>query len=182
LNYATAIGAGATVHASDLIVLGRNTGQDAVWIWGETLLLGELTLNDFADGGGTTPVCYGGFNNNVIARCSSSIRYKENVENYTRGLDLITKLRPVSYDWKSTGKRDVGFIAEEVNEIEPLLNIFEQNGQIEGVKYAHITTALVNAVKEQQAQIKQQQAQIDALKALVCVANPGAAACQPDRK
>ena len=182
LNYATAIGAGATVHASNLIVLGRSNQQDAVWIWGETILLGELQLNDFANGGGSTPVCYGGQNNNVIARCSSSIRYKENVENYTRGLDLITKLRPVTYDWKSTGKRDVGFIAEEVNEIEPLLNIYEQNGQIEGVKYAQITTALVNAVKEQQEQIQRQQAQIEALKGLVCAANPGALPCQPVRK
>jgi hypothetical protein len=51
-------------------------------------------------------------------------------------------------------------------------------GQIEGVKYAQVTTALVNAVKEQQEQIRRQQAQIEALKALVCAANQGAAGCQ----
>jgi hypothetical protein len=56
------------------------------------------------------------------------------------------------------------------------------DGQIEGVKYAQITTALVNAVKEQQEQIQRQQAQIEALKALVCAANPDAAVCQPIRK
>ena len=63
---------------------------------------------------------------------------------------------------------------------------------IEGVKYDQLTVVLINAVKEQQAQIKtqaeqiaaqqatlkQQQQQLDVLKKLVCQANPQAAACQ----
>jgi hypothetical protein len=185
LNYATAIGAGAVVHASDLIVLGRNGGQDTLWIWGNTYNFGKIKLGPSASGGGSQHVCIGtdsDIGSGVLSVCSSSIRYKTNVENFTRGLDLITKLRPVSYDWKSTGKRDVGFIAEEVNQVEPLLNDYSSNGVIEGVKYAQITTALVNAVKEQQEQLQRQQAQIEALKALVCAVNPDAAVCQTVQK
>ncbi len=52
---------------------------------------------------------------------------------------------------------DVGFVAEEVNSVEPLLSTYNKEGKIEGVKYAQITTALVNAVKEQQTQIEAQQ-------------------------
>ncbi|HLM60304.1 MAG TPA: tail fiber domain-containing protein, partial [Pyrinomonadaceae bacterium] len=185
LNYATAIGAGAVVHGSDLIVLGRNGGQDTLWVWGNTINFGKIKLGDSASGGGSQHVCIGTdseIGSGVLSLCSSSIRYKTNVVNFTRGLDLITRLRPVSFDWKSNGQRDVGFIAEEVNQIEPLLNEYKPNGEIEGVKYAQITTALVNAVKEQQEQIQQQQTQIEALKALVCAANPGAAICQPVRK
>ena len=86
---------------------------------------------------------------------------------------------------------DVGFVAEEVNAVEPLLTVYNDKGEIEGVKYAQVTTALVNAVKEQQTQIekqneqiekqneqlRQQQAQIDALKALVCQSNTNAPVC-----
>jgi hypothetical protein len=133
----------------------------------------------------------------VLATCSSSLRYKTNVENFNGGLELVKRLRPVTFNWKADGTRDVGFIAEEVNQVEPLFNNYNPNGEIEGVKYAQITTALVNSVKEQQAQIeqqtaenqklqeqlKQQQAQIDALKALVCQSNPTAGVCAaPEKK
>jgi Tfp pilus assembly protein FimV len=108
-------------------------------------------------------------------------------------LELISKLRPVTYEWKEDGQSDVGFIAEEVNAAEPLLSVYNSAGKVEGVKYAQITTALVNSVKEQQAQIdaqtaenqklqeqiKQQQAELDALKAIICAANPGAGVCRP---
>ena len=181
LQFATAIGAGATVTESNQIVLGRSDGSDRVDIqgdavvWKRLFVVGKVQIGDLS-GGGTTNLCYAGSGNN-LAICSSSIRYKENVENYTRGLDLITRLRPVTFDWKQTGERDLGFIAEEVSAVEPLLGV-RMKGQIEGVKYAQVTTALVNAVREQQAQIRRQQEQIDALKALVCAQNPAAAVCQ----
>ena len=56
--------------------------------------------------------------------------------------------------------RDVGFAAEEVECVEPLLVTYNPKGEIEGVKYGQLTTVLVNAVKEQQAQIENQQKQI----------------------
>jgi hypothetical protein len=177
LQFATAIGAGAVVDASNLIVLGRDQGQDAVWTWGKTVAFGGLTLGTM-QAGASFALCGGGGSGTSIGFCSSSIRYKENIENYTRGLDLISKLRPVTFNWKSSGQRDLGFVAEEVGEVEPLLNVV-YNGRIEGVKYAQITTALVNAVKEQQDQIRQLQTQIDTLKSLICQSNPSAAVvCQ----
>ena len=87
---------------------------------------------------------------------------------------------------------DVGFAAEEVNEVEPLLTTTNDRGEIEGVKYAQVTTVLVNAVNEQQTQIEKQNAQIEAqqkqileqqtvidnLKKFVCQQNPQAAFCR----
>ena len=66
-------------------------------------------------------------------------------------------LRPVSFDWKSDGEPDVGFIAEEVDEVEPLFSTHNDKGKAVGVKYEKIPVVLINAVKEQQAQIEQQQ-------------------------
>jgi hypothetical protein len=125
--------------------------------------------------------------------CSSSIRYKQDVETYTGGLDVLNRLRPVTFRWKGDGVKDLGFIAEEVNAVEPLLSTFNQKGEIQGVKYETVSTVLVNSVKEQQAQIEVQtaenqklqeqvkllQTEIDQLKAVVCAASPNALACRP---
>lgn len=109
--------------------------------------------------------------------CSSSRRYKTDIVDYTHGLDLLTKLRPVTFKWRSNNKEDIGFIAEEVSDIEPLLAFKNKSDEIEGVNYGQISTILVNAVKQQQEQIDAQAKQIDQLMKLVCVANPSAEAC-----
>lgn len=85
---------------------------------------------------------------------------------------LIKRLRPIRFSWKQDGMRDVGFVAEEVAAVEPLLVTYNDKGQIEGVKYDLITAALVNA-------IKQQQQQIDLLKKIVCAEHPDAEICKP---
>ena len=59
--------------------------------------------------------------------------------------------------------RDVGFAAEEVEKVEPLLASYSDKGEVEGVKYAQVTTVLVNAVNEQQTQIESQQEQVQKL-------------------
>ena len=115
----------------------------------------------------------------------SSIRYKENINNFPHGLDLIRRLRPVSFNWKEGGMADMGLIAEEVAKEEPLLASYDEKGEVEGVKYDRVGVVLINAVKEQQAQIEKQQKliesqqqQIDSLKKLVCATNPAAAICK----
>ena len=112
------------------------------------------------DAGGSTPICRNP-NGNFLATCGSSLRYKSNVHAFIGGLSLINRLRPVSFDWKSNGMHDVGLVAEEVAAIEPLLTTTNAKGEVEGVKYDRVGVVLVNAVKEQQAQIESQQKQID---------------------
>jgi hypothetical protein len=80
---------------------------------------------------------------------------------------------------------DMGLVAEEVAEVEPLLTSTNAKGEVEGVKYDRVGVALVNAVKEQQAQfeaqarqIDQQRAEINALKALICRRNTKVAICR----
>ena len=101
----------------------------------------------------------------MLALCSSSRRYKDNILPFDGGLELVKRFRPVTFDWKERGEHDLGLIAEEVAEIEPLLVTHNRDGEIEGVKYDQVTMALINAVKEQQAQIQQQQRQIETLHA-----------------
>jgi hypothetical protein len=122
-----------------------------------------------------------------ISACSSSLRYKTNVTPFHGGLSLIDRLRPIAFDWKTNGEADLGLAAEEVAEVEPLLVIHNESGEVEGVKYDRINVLLINAIKEQQAQITRQQQEIDtlirrqsdleALRALICGDHRTAAVC-----
>jgi len=116
--------------------------------------------------GGITPICsiLVGPNDayRMPSKCSSSRRFKTSIMPFAAGLSLLNRLRPVMFNWKSDLSADIGFIAEEVAEVEPLLATTDQ-GKIEGVKYDRISVVLVNAVKEQQAQIEKLQKQVEAL-------------------
>ena len=167
LSFATAIGAGALVFTSNAIVLGRNAD--------DVFIPGTLVLNNLG-AAGATQLCRNG--SGVVATCSSSARYKRNVSSFASGLDLIKRLRPVSFDWKDGGMHDLGLVAEEVAAVEPLLTTTNGKGEVEGVKYDRIGVVLVNAVKEQQQIIERQQKQIDALTKLVCTSNREADVCK----
>jgi hypothetical protein len=134
--------------------------------------------------GGSTPICRDD-GTLYLGNCSSSLRYKTNLAPFSSGLSFIRQLRPISFDWKSTGRRDIGFGAEDVAKINPLFVTYNEAGQVEGVKYDRFSTVFVNAFKEQQTQIDQQQDQIrkqqteiDELKKLVCADHPNAEVCK----
>jgi Chaperone of endosialidase len=120
---------------------------------------GFLKLNN-VDAGGQLQLCLGPTNR--ISFCSSSLRYKTALKDFKGGLNVVNRLRPITFDWKEGGMHDLGFGAEDVAAVEPLLVTRNDKGQVEGVKYDRISAVLVNAVKEQQEQIKQQREQIDA--------------------
>lgn len=159
-SFATAIGAGSVATESDSVTLGRPA--DIVYIPG-FLRLVQL------GGAGATAVCRN--NANTLGTCSSSLRYKTNIGGFNFGLNLIKRLRPITFDWKDGGMHDLGLGAEDVAAIEPLLVTYNSKGEVEGVKYDRIGVVLINAIKEQQAQI-------EALKKLVCVANKDADVCK----
>ena len=85
----------------------------------------------------------------------SSIRYKTNVTPIKNSLKLIESLNGVNFDWKDGRKyNDIGFIAEEVNEIIPQVVTKNENGTVESLDYTRIVSVLVEAVKELSAEVK----------------------------
>jgi hypothetical protein len=128
------------------------------------------------DTGGSTPLCWN--NATAVATCSSSLRYKTDVHPFVGGLDIVSRLRPIAFNWKQDGLPDVGLGAEDVEQVQPLLTFRNDKGEIEGVKYNQLSAVFVNAIKDQQAQIERQHAQIEALKTLVCRLQPDADACR----
>jgi hypothetical protein len=118
---------------------------------------GFLRLNN-VDAGGQLQLCLGPANH--ISFCSSSLRYKTAMKDFKRGLNVVNRLRPITFDWKDGGMHDLGFGAEDVAAVEPLLVTRNEKGEVEGVKYDRISAVLVNAVQEQQAEINEQRTQI----------------------
>ncbi len=181
LTNATAIGTGVVVSTSNTMVLGTNT--IAVQVPG-TLKVSTL------GSAGTTTLCRNA--SQLIATCSSSLRYKEQIKPFSAGLELINRLRPITFSWKESHDRDLGLGAEDVASIEPLLVTYNDKGEVEGVKYDRIAVVMVNAIKEQQTQLEQQQDKvkqqqdqiaqqqilIEGLKKLVCQDHPDAEVCK----
>jgi len=117
---------------------------------------GEIQVDTLASASATA-LC---INSNVISSCSSSIRYKENVHDLDMGLNELMRMRPVAFKWKNREENDLGFIAEDMHDINPLLDTY-RDGKIEGVKYGQLSAVIVNAVKEQQREIEALQRTID---------------------
>lgn len=121
---------------------------------------GKLKIIDLASVG-ATPLCQTG---NIVATCSSSSRYKEAIEPLPMGLKTVERLKPVTFKWKERDELDLGFVAEQVAEIDPLLAIYNADGEIQGVKYRQLTAVLVNAVQEQQKRFAEQEEEIASLR------------------
>lgn len=130
---------------------------------------GKAFITDVT-GSGTVDLCQNS-SSGEIGTCSSSEKFKDGVSDLEMGLETVMSLRPVSYKWKDDGMEDIGFVAEEAAEVNPLLVIRNPKGEVHGVRYRQYTAVLTNA-------IKQQQEQIEALKKLVCKDNPDAPVCQ----
>ena len=129
--------------------------------------IGVFHLNGFPLGAtGVGPLCR--TLSNAITMCessSSSLRYKTDIEPFRAGMDLINRLNPIAFTRNDSGRRSIGLAAEEVDAVESRLAFRNENDEPEGVKYELLSVALVNAVKEQDAQLQQQQRLIEQLQA-----------------
>jgi hypothetical protein len=132
-----------------------------------------LTVNGTADkpGGGS----WGTF---------SDERLKNIKGRFTSGLKAVMQLQSLRYEYKPNNplsiKSDgehVGFSAQAVQKIIPEAVTTNDKGYLL-VNNDPIMWTMLNAIKEQQAQIEQQKQEIDALKKLVCSMNASADICK----
>lgn len=94
----------------------------------------------------------------VVAFVSSDKRYKDNILNISNPLDKLSKINGVSFNWneishKETGKKDIGVIAQEIEEVLPEIVETRDNGY-KAVDYPKLTALLIEAVKELSNKVK----------------------------
>jgi Chaperone of endosialidase len=87
----------------------------------------------------------------VIAGSDREI--KDNIQTLDNALEKTLSLRGVSFNYKKSGRPNIGLIAQEVQEIVPeVVSVNESTGFL-GIGYGALVGLLVEAIKEQQAQI-----------------------------
>ena len=69
-------------------------------------------------------------------------------------------MRGVSFDWLENGGSEIGVIAQEVEDVLPDVVNTNEDG-IKSVKYGNMVGLLIEAIKEQQAQIDELKVQIN---------------------
>lgn len=89
----------------------------------------------------------------------SDARLKKDVSTLSDALEKILGLRGVSFTLKSTGKKSVGLIAQEVEKVYPELVTTVPDGY-KSVEYGNLVAPLIEAVKAQQRHIEALEARI----------------------
>lgn len=103
--------------------------------------------------------------NGDLRSSSSSLRYKHDVEELEKGLNEVMQLRPVSFKFNGEARTNMGFIAEEVDELGLSdVMLYNEEKQPEGVIYANMVALLTKAIQEQQAQIEDLKNEVNLLK------------------
>jgi hypothetical protein len=77
----------------------------------------------------------------------SDARQKHNITDLIYGLDTISKLHPVSFDYNRNNEHTIGFLAQEVKDIIPEA-VFGSEEKGYGMSYQVLTPALVKAIQE----------------------------------
>ena len=93
----------------------------------------------------------------------SDLRLKENISDLDNSLELIKKMKPVTYNYKESYSKDnstqTGFIAQDLKELlknkKYIDGIVKQGNEYMSVAYQNIIPLLVKSIQEQQAQIEE---------------------------
>lgn len=100
-----------------------------------------------------------------LGTVSSSIRYKENIEQMNSYSSPVMDLNPVTFTYKEgLGKVCSGLIAEEVEDIFPDLVAYNDEGEPESVKYHELPVLLLNEIQKMNSHIRRLEDEIKTLK------------------
>jgi len=136
-------------------VIGAVGGAPEIGVTGDVNVSGTVTASVIT---GTTTCC------------SSDGRLKKDIEALSGCLSKVQRLQGVSYGWRSSefpqrqfsDRRQVGLIAQDVEQVLPEGVQTDAEGY-KALEYGKLTAVLIEAVKEQQAQIESLKAQVEQL-------------------
>ena len=101
--------------------------------------------------------------NTTSYNTSSDARLK-NVLGEAKGLEIINQLNPVHFEWKKSGIKQDGLIAQEVEPIVPNAVVHNEESDVYSMDYSKLVSPLIKAIQEQQEQIDALQSEINLLK------------------
>jgi hypothetical protein len=97
--------------------------------------------------------------NGYLYRSTSSLKYKTDVKDYTKGLNEVLQLRPVFYKGKGENDGDkqyAGLIAEDVHELGLTEFVqYAEDGTPDALAYQNMIALLTKAIQELSAQVNE---------------------------
>ena len=91
---------------------------------------------------------------NAITQSSDS-RYKTDIVPLSNSLFTVNQLNPVYYTLVNHPKRQIGFIAQELETVYPeLVHTDSSEDKMKSISYANLTAVLVDSVKELYGEIR----------------------------
>lgn len=158
VNGGNTVAGGFTITSTGFADLYRNSSTSTVIAfaiasnWGAT---DRVVFRVRADGNVQN------YNNSYGAISDATL--KENIVAATPKLDNLNKIRIVNFNFKGDTNKQLGVIAQEVEEVFPGLVDQDQDG-IKSVKYSVFVPMLIKALQEQQQQIEELKQIVNGLK------------------
>ncbi|OFY73305.1 MAG: hypothetical protein A2275_03240, partial [Bacteroidetes bacterium RIFOXYA12_FULL_35_11] len=158
------------VQSNGGTTIGTNTTapDNGLYVFGQTKLYGSYSTTV----GATYRDLYID-NTGLVGYVSSSLRYKKNITDM-ENVDWLYDIKPVNYNYKNdpSNTKEYGFIAEEVEKINPLFVSYNPDGSVETVQYSKFISPLLKAIQDQKKEIEElktinnyKNSEIDKLKA-----------------
>jgi len=152
---------GATANSSaNALYVTSSSGSQMFLVRNDGALRSESTYYITTASAGNLNIDTSGY----IARSTSSLKYKNNVQNATHGLAQVMALRSVTYKGKNDGDTVFGgLIAEEVHEAGLTEFVqYAEDGSPDALAYGNMVSLAFKAIQEQQALIESLKARLDA--------------------
>lgn len=99
----------------------------------------------------------------------SDIRLKENVkDSKVEALETVNRMKVRQFDWKKGGHQNIGFVADELEEIDPNLALgggYDENGEmdVKQINTSYLLNYAIKAIQELSATVKEQGCKIKEL-------------------
>ena len=105
----------------------------------------------------------GNFTATANVTAYSDERLKKNIQRIPNALDKVMQIDGVTFDRLDNGERGTGVVAQQLQKVLPEAVLADKEGML-SVAYGNTVGLLIEAMKEQQAQIEALRAEIAALK------------------
>ncbi|CAB4136970.1 Intramolecular chaperone auto-processing domain containing protein [uncultured Caudovirales phage] len=103
--------------------------------------------------------------NNIVQKATSSLKYKTDISDYSKGLKDVLKLRPVSYKGINDGDHVfAGLIAEEIHEAGfGEFVIYDLESNPDAIQYGNMVALAFKAIQELNSKVEALEARLELL-------------------
>jgi len=168
-NSTVRLGTSSTTNTSATYAFGawNSSGSDMLTVRGDGLITFPFVISSWTTGNAAN--AWLNPSTGDLYRSTSSIKYKQNIQNYTKGLAEVMQLRPVSYEGKhevDAGKTFAGLIAEDIHDLGLTEFVqYAEDGSPDALSYGNMVSLLTKAIQELNTKLDAANVEIEALKA-----------------